>query len=137
MPSSYSFETVLEIRVGDLNYGKHLANDAVLTLVHEARLRHLASINYTEHDIEGLGLIQIDTAVVYKSQGFWGQKIRIQSHFEESGNIGLDFYYLLTNQETGKEIARAKTGLVFFDYSKQYVCPIPAKIRGLSKLGKG
>jgi len=31
---------------------------------------------------------------------------------------------LLRQKESGKEVARAKTGMLFFDYEKGKVCPL-------------
>jgi 4-hydroxybenzoyl-CoA thioesterase len=122
---SYEFETTLEIRVSDLNYGNHLANDSVLTLAHEARLRYLAKLGYTEFDIEGVGLLQIDAAILYRAQGKWGQKIKIEVAMVDAGKVGCDFFFLFTDLETGREVARVKTGMAFFDYGKQKVCRSP------------
>jgi hypothetical protein len=44
----------------DINYGGHLGNDAVLSLVHEARVRFLKQQGYTENNIEGAGIIMAD-----------------------------------------------------------------------------
>ncbi|OGN64526.1 MAG: hypothetical protein A3E80_04990 [Chlamydiae bacterium RIFCSPHIGHO2_12_FULL_49_9] len=122
---SYEFETTLEIRVSDLNYGNHLANDSVLTLAHEARLRYLAALGYTEFDIEGVGLLQVDAAILYRAQGKWGQKIKIEVAMREAGKVGCDFFFLFTDLETEGEIAQVKTGMVFFDYGKQKICRSP------------
>jgi acyl-CoA thioesterase FadM len=39
--------------------------------------------------------------------------------------MGCDFFYQLVNKESGKEIARAKTGIVFFDYEKRKPTKVP------------
>ena len=41
IPELLPFATELEVRVGDVNYGGHLGNDALLGLLHEARIRFL------------------------------------------------------------------------------------------------
>jgi 4-hydroxybenzoyl-CoA thioesterase len=35
--------------------------------------------------------------------------------------------YRLSNKGTGKPVAMVKTGVVFFDYSKRKVVPVPDK----------
>lgn len=42
LPENILFRTRLTVQIGDINYGNHLANDAVLRLCHEARIRWLA-----------------------------------------------------------------------------------------------
>ena len=43
LPEHFCFSTRITVEVGHLNYGNHLANDAVLRIAHEARLRFLAA----------------------------------------------------------------------------------------------
>jgi acyl-CoA thioesterase FadM len=40
--SEYSFHTDIVVRTTDLNYGGHLGNDKLLSLIHEARVAFLA-----------------------------------------------------------------------------------------------
>lgn len=39
LPKNFIFNTSLPVRIDDLNYGRHLANDRVLALAHEGRIR--------------------------------------------------------------------------------------------------
>jgi acyl-CoA thioester hydrolase len=41
IPEQFIFETQLKVRIGDINYGGHMGNDAVLTLAHQARIEFL------------------------------------------------------------------------------------------------
>lgn len=125
MPDNYSFSTDMPVRISDINYGGHLGNDAVLSMIHEARVRYLASFNYTEMNVEGLGIIMTDSAIVYKAEGFHGEQIQIDIAVGDFNKYGCDIYYLLTNKQTAVEIAHAKTGIVFFDYEARKVAGIP------------
>ena len=127
LPNSYPFETILEIRVTDLNYGNHLGNDRVLGLVHEARLRYLAFLGEAEYSAGGIGLIQADAAINYKGRGVWGQKLKAQVSSAFEGNTWY-FTFLLTDLHSGKEIARAKTGMVFFDYGREKIVRPPPRL---------
>ena len=42
------FQTTLRVQVGDVNYGGHLANDAVLRLCHEVRMHQFYFLKYKE-----------------------------------------------------------------------------------------
>ena len=88
LPPRFHFSTELSIRIGDINYGGHLGNDAVLTLAHEARIRFLKQYGYSELDIEGTAIIMADAAVVYKSEGFLGDILRIEVTVGEFQNVG-------------------------------------------------
>ncbi|MGB0466702.1 MAG: acyl-CoA thioesterase [Pontibacterium sp.] len=125
MPEHYTFTTELPIRISDINYGGHLSNDAVLSMVHEARVQFLTHYHYTEMNVEGAGIIMTDSAIVYKSEGFYGDEVQIGVAVADFNKYGCDLYYLLSNKKTAVEVAHAKTGIVFFDYDQRKVIPVP------------
>ncbi|KEA65475.1 hypothetical protein ADIMK_0432 [Marinobacterium lacunae] len=129
MPENYLFTTELPVRISDINYGGHLGNDAVLSIIHEARLRFLKHYHYTEMDIEGASLIMSDSAIVYKAEGFYGDTIQVDVTVGEFNKYGCDIFYLLTNKKTAVEIVHAKTGIVFFNYEARKVQPVPEGFR--------
>ncbi len=129
LPSTFHFTTELVIRIGDINYGGHLGNDSVLSLVHEARVRFLKEHGYTEHNIEGVGIIMADATIVYKAEGFYGDILTVDVAIGEFQNASCEFYYRLSNRESGAELARAKTGIVFYDYEKKKTVSVPAGFR--------
>lgn len=125
MPENYIFSTEMPIRISDINYGGHLSNDAMLSIIHEARIRFLNRYSYGELDIEGLGLIMTDSAIVYKAEGFHGDLLQVDIALGDFNKYGCDIYYLISNKKTAVEIAHAKTGIVFFDYNERKVTSIP------------
>ncbi len=129
VPEEFSFSTELHVRINDINYGGHLGNDSVLSFVHEARVRFLKSYGYSEADIEGVGFIMTDAVVVYKSEGFYGDRLLVEVAVRDFTKTGCDFLFRLTNKETKKEVARAKTGIVFFDYTSRKVAAVPQRFR--------
>jgi acyl-CoA thioesterase FadM len=116
MPENIDFQTFLEVRISDINYGGHLGNDTILTFAHEARLQFLKSHGYTELNIEGTGLIMADAAIVFKSEAFLGDQLKVAVTIDDISGIGFDIYYKFTNTKDGKEVAQVKTGMVFFNY---------------------
>jgi acyl-CoA thioesterase FadM len=129
LPNHFDFSTELTVRISDVNYGGHLGNDAVLSLMHEARVQFLNHYGYTELDIEGAGIIMADSVIVYKAEGFHGDRLIAEVAVGEIQNASCDFFYLLTNKETEKEIARGKTGIVFYNYGTKKSMSVPAKFR--------
>ncbi len=125
MPENYIFSTEIPIRISDINYGGHLGNDAVLSMVHEARLRFLKYFHYTEFDVDGLGIIMTDSAIMYRAEGFHGDVLKIDVAVGDFNKYGCDIYYMITNKQTAAEIACAKTGIVFFDYETRKVVAMP------------
>ena len=129
LPEHFAFQTELSVRVGDLNYGNHLGNDAVLTLMHEARRRFLASLDIEEIGADGIGFVIADAAVVYRAQAFFGDRLRIAVAAGECASRGCDFYYRVSHVANGYTVAEAKTGAVCFDFRAQKAVAFPPATR--------
>jgi len=127
LPEKFLFETEIAVRASDLNYGGHLGNDTLLTLLQEARILFYRQLGFnSEISFEGtVGQIISDAAIQYKSESFLGDVLNIQLGVVEITKFGFDMVYRVVNKETGKEIAFAKTGIVCFDYEKRKVASIP------------
>lgn len=124
LPENFSFETNIAIRITDLNYGGHVGNDTILSLIHEARVRFLQHHGYTELDVAGAGLIMSDVAIEYKLELFYGNDLTVYVTAFDFSRMGFDLAYKLVNSE-GKIVALAKTGMVCFDYQARKVVALP------------
>ncbi len=129
LPTNFHFTTEIPVRITDINYGGHLGNDAVLSIIHEARVRFLMEKGYTEFNVEGVGIIMTDSAVVYKSEAFYGESLRIQVAVKDFSKYGCDLYYLLRERESGREVVHAKTGIAFFNYEERKLAAVPEKFQ--------
>ena len=129
LPKRFTFSTEIPVLVCDINYGGHLGNDKVLSFIHEARVRFLRQFGFTELDVDGVGTIMVHATILYKAEAFHGDILKIAVAPGNFHKLGCDFFYRLTNKETGKEVARAETGLIFFDYEKQQMVSMPEKFK--------
>lgn len=129
LPAAVCFTARMKVQVGDLNYGNHLSNDAVLRLCHETRLRWLLSLGWNELDAAGAGLIMADAAVQYLAQAYYGEPLRVEMGSSEVGKGGFVLLYHLVRESDEKSIARVSTGMVCFDYGKQKVCRLPEVLK--------
>lgn len=130
-PEHFLFSTTIPVRIGDVNYGGHVGNDAIVSILHEARLQYLASMGCTELDFFGTGLIMTDLAVVYKGEAFYGDVLTVEITIEEPGNVGFEIFYRITALRDGQPvlITEAKTGMVCFDYGSRKVARLPEALR--------
>jgi acyl-CoA thioesterase FadM len=125
LPEKFIFSTEIPLRISDINYGGHLGNDSVLSIAHEARIRFFNKHGFKEKDVAGAGIIMVDAAVQYNAEGFYGDVLIIELGIKDITKTGCDIVYQLTNKKSGKSVAIVKTGVVFFDYQKRKVVPIP------------
>ncbi|MCF6245738.1 MAG: thioesterase family protein [Desulfobacula sp.] len=130
IPKKFEFETNLDIRIQDINYGNHVGHDCFISILHEARLKFFKTLGYTETDIEGKALVISDLAVSYKSQCFYGDALKIQVQPAEFNKYGCDIFYRVTHVKTQALILLAKTGIVFFDYTQNKIARVPEPFAG-------
>jgi acyl-CoA thioesterase FadM len=130
LPDTFLFETDLPVRIGDINYGGHLGNDRVLTLAQEVRVQWLARHGLGELEVGGAGLILADAAIVFKAEGHHGMVLRCRLGVGEVRSRSVELLYQLTDRASGAEIARAKTGVLCFDYTTKKVVHLTARLLG-------
>lgn len=126
LPDSFPFGIDIPVRITDINYGGHLGNDAVLGLVHEARIAFLADQGYSEHDIEGAGIIMAEAHILFRAEAFRGDLLRVEVAVGEVTGHGFELLHRITKAEGGTEVARVKTGFAFFDYQARKIARVPA-----------
>jgi YbgC/YbaW family acyl-CoA thioester hydrolase len=131
LPDKFHFETVIRVRITDINYGGHVGNEMILALIQEARLRFLSHHNFSEKDVDGAGIIMADAVIIYKSQAYYGDSLNIRIAVSDLSKRACDFIYGITREHDGKEIARVKTRIAFFDYHNNSTILIPEKFRTL------
>jgi acyl-CoA thioester hydrolase len=127
IPDRVVFTCEIPVRITDLNYGGHVGNDSLLSVLHEARVQLLRDFGFSEQNAGGKGIIMTDAVLVYKSEVFYGETLTIDVGITDVQRHGLDFTYRVTSN--GKEVARAKTGIVFFDYEQRAIATMPEEFK--------
>ena len=121
----YSFQTEITVRVTDLNYGAHLGNDSLLSLVHEARVSFLANFGFSEMDFGGVSLIMADTAIIYQGEAYAGDVLIFEVVAGEPTRKGFRLFYRVTRKKDNIAIALVENGMVCFDYKNRKLKTLP------------
>jgi acyl-CoA thioester hydrolase len=132
LPEHFDFFTIIHIRITDLNYGSHVGNDSILSIMHEARMQFLQSFGYSELDIGGAGLIMSDAAIEFKAESFYKDVIKIYVAAADFTSVSFNLYYKLEKEIEGgnnKLLATGKTGMVFFNYETKKIVAIPEEVK--------
>src|SRR4051794_40966833 len=95
LPEHFSFSTEIPIRITDLNYGGHVGNDTVFSLIHESRMQFLKHHGLSELGFEGVSLIMADAGVEFKSELFYGDIVRAFVTATDFTKIAFNIYYKL------------------------------------------
>lgn len=130
-PDQFSFSCQLPVRITDINYGGHVGNDTVLSLIHEARMQFLLHVGYTEMSFAGTGMIMASAAIEFKSELFYGDIVIASVAAVEFSRIGFDLVYRLEKQinDSKKLVALGLTGMICYDYEKKKIVAIPEEAR--------
>ncbi|MBK7289782.1 MAG: thioesterase family protein [Chitinophagaceae bacterium] len=125
LPEQFSFSCQIAVRITDINYGGHVGNDTILTIVHEARMQFLNSLGFTEMNFGGIGMIMSDAAIEFKNELFYGETVIASVVVSDISKIGFDLIYKLEKEEDKKIVAIAKTGMICYDYTSKKITAIP------------
>lgn len=123
---SYEFIHRLTVRATDLNYAGHLGNEALLGLVHEARSRLMAQLDFDTIGMSesGVGLAIADLAVNFKAEAFARDHIEIDSHIGEISEKSFRLFHRL--RRGNQVIALVETGIVAYNYQAHSATALPA-----------
>jgi acyl-CoA thioesterase FadM len=133
-PEQTLFTCSLPVRITDINYGQHLAHDKLISMLHEARAQFFLYFGMHESNIAGLGIILSDLAICYQAETFHPDLLTIDIALDDPNRCGCDMMYRVSKDNGKTVVATVKTGLVFFDYQKKKVAPMPIEFKQLFEL---
>jgi len=130
LPDKFLFSTSIPLRITDVNYGGHVGNDSILSLIHEARMQFLKEFGLTEMEFGGVSLIMSDVAIEFKNEIFYEDRLNAFITITDINRVGFDMVYKLVKTNSEKEVlvAIAKTGMVCFDYAKKKIAAVPQQV---------
>jgi acyl-CoA thioesterase FadM len=126
LPDNFLFSTCIPVRITEVNYGGHVGNDAILSIIHEGRTQFLKQFDFTEMDCGGVSLIMSDVAIEFKRELFYGETVLISIATGYVSKVAFDMFYKLEKKSSEKNVlvAVAKSGMVCFNYQVKKVAPI-------------
>ncbi len=119
MPTCMEFSMEMVVPIAFINRGNHLGNDSLVSCLNEARLAFMQDSYGDPYQIEGCTMINGDLAVVYKSEAFHAERLRIEVTASDPHRYGCDFLYRMSSVKDGRIIALAKTGMLLFDFERR------------------
>lgn len=136
LPGQFQFSTSIPIRITDVNYGNHVGNDSVLSIIHEARMQFLKHYEYSELNVGGVGMIMKDVGIEFKAELFYGDVVLASVACTNFTSAGFDLYYKLEKEISGRRVtaAIARTGMICYDYAKKKIVGVPAEVVDKLKL---
>lgn len=130
LPSQILGTFQIPVRITDINYGNHLGNNAIVEIIHEARVQFLQSHQFTELNAGGVALIMNELIVEYKNESFYNDKLNVSVFCGEITKISFELFYEITVRRNDAKIliAHAKTGMVGYDYEQKKVAVLTEEL---------
>lgn len=133
LPEKELARFTIPVRITDINYGNHVGNNAVVEIIHEARVQFLNLHGFKELDAAGTALIMSELLVEFKSESFYPDVLFTHLYCGEISKVGFELFYKITTVRDEKNItiAHAKTSMVCFNYGVRKVEMVPEKLKAI------
>ncbi|MFO7646514.1 MULTISPECIES: acyl-CoA thioesterase [Halomonas] len=105
----------LTVRVTDMNYGRHLGHDTLVSLLHEARIQAFAALGLTEWDMGGYPSVVADLAIQYQSEARWPDALVVETAIPAPGSKAVTVYHRVRHAEGGRPVATARLNVMLVD----------------------
>jgi len=94
-------------------------------------MQFLQHYGYTEMNFGGTGMIMSDVGIEFKSELFYGDKVKISVAIAEISKISFALYYKLEKETAGRLVlaASARTGMVCYNYEIKKMTAFPEAIK--------
>lgn len=121
---NFKFNIDFHVQTNDVNAGGHVGNDIFVRYINETCYRLLKY-----HNVEPRTVIMADLAIMFRSEAFHEDVLKIEAAVSDLRNHSCHFYYRVSSKQTGKEILRARARMVFYDYTLKEKTEVPDEIK--------
>lgn len=118
----------VSVRVTDMNYGRHLGHDALVSLLHEARSQALMAVGYPEWDLAGYHSVVADLAVQYQSEARCPDVLVVETAIPDPAGKALSVYHRVLADEGARLVATARLNLLVMDSTAGNPVAVPAEV---------
>ena len=67
LPEQFLYTHTINVRMTDLNTGKHVGNDQMISLLSEARYRFFCDVGFDQFERQGQSIVVTDLVATYKA----------------------------------------------------------------------
>ncbi|BBI52117.1 thioesterase [Vreelandella olivaria] len=119
----------MTVRVTDMNYGRHLGHDALVSLLHEARIQAFAALDLPEWDMHGYPSVVADLAVQYQSEARWPDGLTIATAVPEPQGKSLTIYQRIYQLDSQQVVATARVNQLLIDLASGRPVDVPEQVK--------
>ncbi len=112
-----------------MNYGRHLGHDALISLLHEARVQAFAALNFAEWDMAGYPSIVADLVVQYQSEARFPDALVIETAVPAPEGKALTVYQRVVQDDGERVVATARVNQLLIDMQSGKPVTVPEPLR--------
>jgi acyl-CoA thioester hydrolase len=120
---------VLGVRITDMNYGRHLGHDALVSLLHEARSQAFAAMGLDESDLGGCQSVVADLAVCYQAEARFPDTLVVDTAVPPPEGRAITVFHRLRREDDARVVATARLNLLLLDPVSGRSAPLPEGLR--------
>ncbi|MBF0202123.1 MAG: thioesterase family protein [Desulfamplus sp.] len=124
-PDTTIFVHEVTVRVTDLSKASHLGFDNLVNILNDASAAFFKYTGIEMSPDEDIYVIFADLAVQYLSEAFMGDGLKIEMAVGEKTSKGFELFFKVVNTTLSRDVALAKTGIVFFNYKTRSAVAVP------------
>jgi acyl-CoA thioester hydrolase len=130
-PSDFHVYADLEVRWRDLDALGHVNNAVYFSYLESARVRYMAQVGTTSDPDPGkqFPFLLGEASCRFLATASLGQVLRVHIRASRVGNRSFEFEYLVSDRESGKPVATARTVQVCFDFAEGRTVSAPPWLR--------
>ncbi len=119
----------LSVRITDMNYGRHLGHDTLVSLLHEARIQAFGALGLSEWDMGGFPSVVADLAVQYQSEARWPDALVVETAIPAPAGKAIVVHHRVRHAEGGRPVATARLNIVLIDPAQGRSVAIPDTVQ--------
>src|SRR5690606_27816549 len=96
----FYFTTQLTVRITDINSGKHLANDSMISMISDARARYLYQLGIEEGSGNEVGIIVTELATTYRREALTRETLVFEVGLIDLNKYGGEIIVRITKAES-------------------------------------
>jgi acyl-CoA thioester hydrolase len=120
--------TRLQVRFRDMDAMGHVNHAVYLTYLEVARTEYWFALT-SSRSIEAFTFIVLKAECLYQSPAVLGEELVIQTGITRLGNTSFTMSYQIRESVSGRDVAKASTELVMYDYARKKPARIPPEVR--------
>ena len=122
------FSTLMQVRITDINYGRHVGLSGIAGIFQQARLLYLKQYGVSEINIEeDIGIMLVDCNYQFKREILFDNQIKIDLYVRAISKYGFTLKYKALKKDDNLLMVEALEKFICVNYDQKKIVSIPQR----------